>query len=594
MPLPEFTGGSLGLRRAAHLLRRAAFGGTKQQIDDFANLTAAAAVDRLYGATLPDPPLPIDPDTGTDWVSAPFDDSVNNINMENYFRGWFIGQMMSQGVDESLSLPYAARERIVYFLHTHFTTIMSRVRTAQALYFQNQLFRIFALDGATTTPDKDFKTLTVKLCVDNAMLRVLDGVLNVKGNVNENYAREFHELYTIGRGLEGSVPPVTGQGDYYYYTEAEVKAAALVFSGWDSDMTLETIDPDTLLPRGKVKGSTDNATQHNNETDKKKFRYGPPGTAIVPIIPDPTLTNGTNPTEESALDEIRQLVDAVYANPETPQNICRKIYRFFVWAPHTPEDMNPIDETIIKEMANTFIANNYKLQPVIENLLRSQHFYEAAGGAREVTDDNFGGIIKSPIDLVVGTYRFFDVQLPDMKTNPVDFYAATKDVLGILEDHGMMFYEPFDIAGYDAYYQYSTYHRAWITPNTLTERYNFIQRLFRAEQPGLVKVNPHEFIRNNFGDVAPSARDLMIKVVTYLLPNIDKLSFDLNTDQDDFTTLTAERLNYFLGRFVESTGNANPEVYWGTTWASYNEQELTPWLATFFDAILQTPEYQLG
>ncbi len=173
----------------------------------------------------------------------------------------------------------------------------------------------------------------------------------------------------------------------------------------------------------------------------------------------------------------------MYANPETPQNICRKIYRFFVWAPHTPEDMNPIDETIIKEMANTFVANNYKLQPVIENLLRSEHFYQAAGGPREVTDDNFGCIIKSPIDLVVGTYRFFGVQLPDMTTNPVEFYAATKDILGLLEDQGMMFYEPFDIAGYDAYYQYSTYHRAWITPNTLTDTLSISYNGYSGQKP---------------------------------------------------------------------------------------------------------------
>ncbi len=171
-------------------------------------------------------------------------------------------------------------------------------------------------------------------------------------------------------------------------------------------MTLETIDPDTLLPRGKVKAAPTMPLNIATK-QKKKFRYGPAGTTPVEVIPDPTLTNGSNPTEGSALDEIRQLVDAVYANPETPQNICRKIYRFFVWAPHTPEDMNPIDETIITEMANTFVANNYKLQPVIENLLRSKHFYQAAGGPREVTDDNLGCIIKSPIDLVVGTYRFF-------------------------------------------------------------------------------------------------------------------------------------------------------------------------------------------
>ena len=42
------------------------------------------------------------------------------------------------------------------------------------------------------------------------MLRLLDGNLNVKGSVNENYGRELLELYSIGRGLEGTLPPATG------------------------------------------------------------------------------------------------------------------------------------------------------------------------------------------------------------------------------------------------------------------------------------------------------------------------------------------------------------------------------------------------
>ena len=54
MPLTEFSG-TLGLKRAAHLLRRATFGATKQQIDEFAQRTPAQAVDLLFRQTLPDP-----------------------------------------------------------------------------------------------------------------------------------------------------------------------------------------------------------------------------------------------------------------------------------------------------------------------------------------------------------------------------------------------------------------------------------------------------------------------------------------------------------------------------------------------------------
>ena len=47
MPLPEYSG-TLGMKRAAHLLRRATFGATKQQIDAFAALTPAQAITALY------------------------------------------------------------------------------------------------------------------------------------------------------------------------------------------------------------------------------------------------------------------------------------------------------------------------------------------------------------------------------------------------------------------------------------------------------------------------------------------------------------------------------------------------------------------
>ena len=85
-------------------------------------------------------------------------------------------------------------------------------------------------------------------------------------------------------------------------------------------------------------------------------------------------------------------------------------------------------EGIVDQMVAFFVSpvNNFRIQPVIENLLRSQHFYEAAGG---VTDDGFERLIKSPIDLVVGTLRFFNVQIPDLASQPEQYYKATGEIL---------------------------------------------------------------------------------------------------------------------------------------------------------------------
>ena len=579
MPLPELSG-ALGLKRAAHLLRRATFGPTKEEIDAFALLTPAQAIQQLFRQTLPDPLLPTDPFTGQEWVITGTTDANNpDDELQQYFKGWFIGQMLSNGIDPALSLAYSAREKIVFFLHTHFTAIQSKINNSRSLYFQNQLLRMFSLDALNTDPLINFRELSVKISVDNAMLQLLDGNMNVKGSPNENYAREFHELYTIGRGLEGTLPPTSEPGDYILFTEADIQAAARVFSGWQIDDTFATIDPQTNLRRGKVRGNPLNASAHDNDPKQFSARFN---NAI--IQPDPLLLNGGMATEESALDEIRQLVAQIYNKPETARNICWKIYRFFVYAPHTPETSIAIDNSIITEMANTFLANNFKIQPVIENLLRSEHFYEAGTSAR---DDNFGGIIKSPLDLVIGTMRFFHLQIPDMATQPVTFYEATNEIIRSLENLGMNFFEPYDVAGYEAYHQYPIYHRSWITPNYLARRYEFIRHVIMASDAGMFNVDVYEFVKNKFPDaIASDARALILSLAKYLLPVADNLTFD--EAGDDNAAITAQRLNYFKERFLQQFD----EAYWTTRWEK-SAPDIRDQLEFLFNAMLQSPENQL-
>lgn len=586
MPLPEYAG-TLGTKRATHLLRRATFGPTKAQIDAFSTLTPAQAIVQLYRQTLPDALPPIDPDTNEPWViTGNTDPDKEEFEYMEFFKRWCVGQMMST----SQSIAYSAREKIVFFIHTHLTAIAEKIGSSRALYYQNQLFRLYALD-AVASPivpalKLNFKELTKKVSVDNAMLRLLDGNLNVKGSPNENYGRELLELYSVGRGLENALPPPTGEGDYIFYKEKDVQEAARVLSGFDFDEDFVTIDPDTLLPRGKVRGSVLNASSHDNDPKEFSNSFIDAGTGLPYVIgPDPLLLNGGQPTEASALDEISQLIDMIYAQPETANHICRKIYRFFVYHEITPA----INTNIIAVMADTFRTNNFKLQPVIENLLRSQHFYEAAAG---ITDDNFGGIIKSPLDLVTGTLKFFSHPIPDMTADPAGFYAQTGEILGLLETSGMSLYQPFDVAGYDAYHQYPIYHRSWISVNYLTNRYEFIDRIINPMAPGMFKVDVYQYVRNNISlGVASNARTLVIELAKYLLPLTDNLTFDPATD--DNATLTAERLNYFLVTFLSDI-DTNPEAEWTNRYT--NQIGITTMegqLRNLFNAMLQSPEYQL-
>ena len=67
------------------------------------------------------------------------------------------------------------------------------------------------------------------MTLDGAMLKYLNGNTNTKSSPNENYGRELQELFTIGKG------PEVAPGDYTTYTEADVKAAAKVLTGWQED-----------------------------------------------------------------------------------------------------------------------------------------------------------------------------------------------------------------------------------------------------------------------------------------------------------------------------------------------------------------------
>lgn len=582
MPLTAFSG-PLGLKRAAHLLRRATFGPTKADIDTYSPKTATAAVQQLFSGTLPTPDAPVDSKTGTNaWVNNPDDETTADSDRQEYFKGWFLAQMMSSGVDQSQSLQYATREKIVFFIHTVLTAIQSKIDSSRALYFQNQLFRQFALDK-NAGEKVNFKILTKKVSVDNAMLRLLDGNLNVNGSPNENYARELLELYTIGRGLEGHVPETTQPGDYYVYTEQDVQAAARVLSGWDFDQKFNNIDPDTLLPRGKAKGG---GSQHDNTPKVFSDRFN--GQVIqrstAPEFP------GTNATEASAYDEISQLIDMIYSKRETAMNICRRIYRFYVYHNITQD----IDSTIISSLADTFTANDFKIQPVLEELFASQHFFDAANG---VDDDNFGGIIRSPLDLMIGTYRMFDVTLPDYKTAASDLYNRTDEMIKELGSMGMNFFEPYDVAGYDAYHQYPIFHRAWISTNYLTRRYKLIADLTDPQlMAGEPKIDPYQFVFNKMNSVASDARQLIIELAKYFLPQNDNLTF--NAAADDNAGLTAERLNYFLTAFLKSPQiDTDPEGTWTDRWlnpAKYQEPEVViGQLRSLFNAMLQSPEYQL-
>lgn len=577
MPLALHTG-VLGKKAAAHLLRRATFGPAKSEIDHFSGLTASQAIAELFQA-IPEPAAPVHPGAATSWLTTTPALDEDDGDQQEYVISWWLGLMLNSNVSSAQRMAFSTREKITYLLHTHFTTIQQVVNNSRSIYFQNILLRKHAFDSAAG-PLYNIRDLAKKICVDNAMLALLDGRLNVKGNPNENFARELFELYTIGKGLSGQVPVTGVPGDYFYFTEQDIKAAALVLSGWDVDATFSNIDPDTIIPRGKVKtGAGGIANQHDNTEKQFSNRMGD-----TLIIPDAALLTAGQPNQASMLDEIDQLINMIFAQPETPKNICRKIYRFYVYHDITAE----IDSTIIPEMVNTLIANNYKIEPVIRELLSSSHFYDSLAG---VDDDKFGGIIKSPLDLVCGTCNFFEYAVPDYLTQTNLFYQKTKNLLGKLSDQGMNFMNPYDVAGYEAYHQFPLFHRNWINTNSLTQRYKFIYDIMTTENmtADSVSIDLLAYYSLRFPANALDPDLLVREVASYLFPLYTEVS-----------ELTPERLTWFKNRFLmlgDVLNQAQP-AFWQFSWSHRgdivaSEMDARGMLQDKINAMLQSPEYQL-
>ena len=451
------------------------------------------------------------------------------------------------------------QEKMIFFLHTHFTTIAERVGKKTSLYHQLTLFRYYALGN--------FKTLAKKICLDNAMLKFLDGQLNEVGNPNENFGREFLELYSIGKG------PQAGPDDYTNYTEQDVRAAAKVFSGWQEDGEFSHVDPTTGAAQATLKGDNNGiAARHDAST--KQF-----SAAFQSQTISPSAMIGDRATEAAALDEIDQLVEMVFAQPETARHLCRKLYRYLVYYEITQE----VEQTVIEPLAQVCVAHDYELSPVLHALLTSQHFYDYDNAVTE--DDNTGAIIKSPLELTVGTLRFFGITLPSLTSDLARHYQAYKQVLlDELAEQGLPLYNPFEVAGYPAYHQSPGYHRNWISANYLARRYEFAKDLIagihNSDRQLLAHLDVVAYVRDPDNVTDPfDAPQLVRELTDYLLPEV----------------ISEERFTYFLKTILlDDLSEAN----WQTEWQKYlgtgDDTSVRGQLEKLFNTILQSPEYQLS
>ncbi|MDX2199563.1 MAG: DUF1800 domain-containing protein [Phycisphaerae bacterium] len=213
-PLPE---AQWTRDKAAHLLRRAGFGGTAAEIDATFALGVEKAVSSLvdFESTeyTPAPPA-MSPE-----VAEPIDrremrskdeEERQKARMErNKLERQALIEMRLWWLERMVESPRPLEEKMTLFWHGHFTSGAREVQRSWFLWEQNQMFRNKGFGS--------FRELVLSVSRDRAMLVYLDNVRNHARSPNENYARELLELFTLGTGN---------------YTEADIRAAARAFTGW--------------------------------------------------------------------------------------------------------------------------------------------------------------------------------------------------------------------------------------------------------------------------------------------------------------------------------------------------------------------------
>lgn len=556
MPLDSLAG-QLGARNATHLLRRATFGPTPQDISTFASMDTTTALNTLFQSVDPPEP-PIDPATGETWLNpASTGENSSQENLIDYFMAWHLEQMRKSG--------NSIKERIVWFLHTHLPVRRSVVPVSEHLYYQNALFRYYAFGS--------FKTLFKKVVLDNAMMLFIDNATNDVASPNENFAREMFELYSIGRG------PQIAEGNYTHYTEDDIKEATRVLTGYEVDESFGTIDPDTGLPTSRLKtvlsGGDEIANRH--DAGEKQFSAAFQNQVIAPA----TLVDGYA-TKEAAEAELDEMIEMIFAQEETAKFLVRKLYRFFVYYEITPE----VESNIIEPLADTFRTSDYNLEAVLRDLLASEHFYDSDNGITD--DDNNGALIKSPLEVILGTCRLFEVEFPADETMVYqDIYQGDdQGILAILENQGIPFYEPYDVAGFEAYFQFPNFNRNWITPYSMAYRYSFSVQLLNGvnagEEPLGIQFDFFDWFLNSGHITQPGDAYAMLGELTDLL-----FPFDVSD----------ERRDYFINEVMFEGLYQAP--YWAVQWQNYqndpagHEEDIRNYLNRLFHGLIQTPEYQL-
>ena len=200
----------------AHLLRRAGFGATYEELEQSLSQGYEATVERL-----------LHPEDAPEWDDALFRRyhvDQNSVMLIESAQSYWLYRMINS--------PRPLEEKMALFWHGLFATAYGKLNHAKAVVNQTNTFRRHGLGT--------FRNLLSELSRDPAMIFWLDNKDNHKDEPNENYGRELLELFSMGIGT---------------YTEADVKAAARAFTGWtiaNQDYMSVRASRDSIWPHGRL------------------------------------------------------------------------------------------------------------------------------------------------------------------------------------------------------------------------------------------------------------------------------------------------------------------------------------------------------
>jgi uncharacterized protein (DUF1800 family) len=196
---------------ARHLASRTGFGAAPVEVAALIGLSYDEGVAQILAKLQTEPGTPM-PAWTESW-SYPNDQiwALGNTAQELFFANrWLeIGQLKQWWLTEMVQTPSPLTEKLVLFWHDHFPTSFEDHQHPQWAADQNQLFRTHAAGN--------FADLASAILKDSSMLVYLTNTDNEREAPNENLAREYLELFTLGEGRG--------------YTETDVTEAARALTG---------------------------------------------------------------------------------------------------------------------------------------------------------------------------------------------------------------------------------------------------------------------------------------------------------------------------------------------------------------------------